>query len=129
MRLVIDANIFIAALIAQGRTLDYIYDSDLQLFAPQFLLDEIHCHKEKIRQKTGLDPFEFMNVASDIISRIHFTSQHEAFLSEATRISPDPDDAEYLAVALMLQCPIWSNDKRLKEQKEVKVLSTHELLE
>jgi predicted nucleic acid-binding protein len=45
------------------------------------------------------------------------------------RISPDPDDVEYIAVALSIGCVIWSNDKDLKEkQSEVKVFSTADLV-
>lgn len=50
------------------------------------------------------------------------------FMSEALQVSPDPDDAEYFASALKLNCPIWSEDKLLKKQTRVEVLSTPELL-
>jgi len=33
----------------------------------------------------------------------------------------------YFALALKMKCPIWSNDKRLKEQKTIKIISTDEL--
>jgi predicted nucleic acid-binding protein len=52
----------------------------------------------------------------------------ELYLNHAKRISPDPDDVLYFAFALKLQCPIWSNDKKLKEQKEIIVYSTEDLL-
>ncbi|MEK6968674.1 MAG: PIN domain-containing protein [Nanoarchaeota archaeon] len=46
---------------------------------------------------------------------------------EAKKISPDPDDVAYFALALYLGCPIWSNDKRLKEQNKVRIITTKEL--
>jgi len=42
--------------------------------------------------------------------------------------SPDPKDAQYLALAMKYGIPIWSNDKRLKRQSIVKVFSTEELI-
>lgn len=36
----------------------------------------------------------------------------------------DPDDVELLALALALDCQIWSNDNDLKDLKEVKVYTT-----
>jgi len=51
------------------------------------------------------------------------------FLNEAKLICPDPDDVEYFALALKLNCGIWSNDKRLKKQSKVKVFNTKELRE
>ena len=50
------------------------------------------------------------------------------FMKEAEKISPDFKDIHYFALALKLKCPIWSNDKRLKEQNQVKIVSTTELL-
>ncbi|PIN85274.1 MAG: hypothetical protein COV47_03030 [Candidatus Diapherotrites archaeon CG11_big_fil_rev_8_21_14_0_20_37_9] len=42
------------------------------------------------------------------------------------KISPDPKDVPYFALALKLRCPIWTNDKLLKKQKKVKIISTSE---
>jgi len=49
-------------------------------------------------------------------------------LADAALISPDPDDVPYLALALTLGIPLWSNDKALKGQTNVKVLATSDLL-
>ena len=48
-------------------------------------------------------------------------------VADASRFSPDPDDVMYFAAALLLDVPLWSNDKRLKEQDEVQIISTLEL--
>jgi predicted nucleic acid-binding protein len=55
--------------------------------------------------------------------------EYSEFLSEARKVSPDPNDSDFFALALKLNCPIWSEDKRLKKQSRVKVLSTRELME
>ncbi len=41
---------------------------------------------------------------------------------------PDENDIIYFALALKLKCCIWSNDKALKRQDRIMVLSTKELL-
>jgi len=51
------------------------------------------------------------------------------FLKTALRHSPDKNDAPYIALALKLGCPLWSNDKALKKQEKAIVISTEELLE
>ena len=51
----------------------------------------------------------------------------KAFLKKAQQISPDPDDVMYFATALKLQCSIWSNDKKLKDQNQIPVYSTHDI--
>ena len=53
--------------------------------------------------------------------------EYSSFMKEALAI-PDPDDIDFTALALKLDCPLWSNDKELKQQTVVKVFSTSELI-
>jgi predicted nucleic acid-binding protein len=46
---------------------------------------------------------------------------------DAKKISPDPDDVLYFAAAIRIRCGIWSNDKKLKNQEQIPVYSTHDL--
>jgi len=53
----------------------------------------------------------------------------EPFIEKAEKISPDPKDVPYLALALKLRCNLWSNDRDLKEkQNTIQVYSTEELI-
>jgi len=52
--------------------------------------------------------------------------EFEDFVEKVKELSSDTDDLQYLALALNL--PLWSNDKELKRQSAVKVLSTKELI-
>ncbi|MFA6327948.1 MAG: PIN domain-containing protein [Candidatus Micrarchaeia archaeon] len=52
-----------------------------------------------------------------------------AFKHKALELTPDRDDWPFLALALSLSCPIWSNDRGMKGQTEVRVCSTGELVE
>ena len=49
------------------------------------------------------------------------------YVEEAEKLTPDPDDMAYFALALKLNCAIWSNDKKLKDQNKIKIYNTHEL--
>ena len=49
------------------------------------------------------------------------------YIDEAEKLTPDPDDMAYFALALKLNCAVWSNDKKLKEQDKIKIYNTHEL--
>lgn len=54
--------------------------------------------------------------------------EYEKFIPEALKLLPKhPKDAPYFALALKLHTPIWSNEKRFKQQSTVKVFKTHEL--
>ena len=50
------------------------------------------------------------------------------FIVKAKEISPDEKDADYFALAIKLNCPLWSNDKKLKEQNQVDIYSSEELI-
>ena len=54
---------------------------------------------------------------------------YRSFLNKALKMVSDPDDAPYLAFALKINSPIWSNDKHLKKQSVVPILTTKELIE
>jgi len=131
MKLVIDANIIISALISfAGKTADLLFSDKFELITPEFLLEEIEKHKPEILHKSGLSEVEFDLALSIITSKITFihSSEFEFFVPKAKLTSPDPNDAEYFALALKYKCPIWSNDKKIKNQDLVEVISTTELL-
>ena len=55
MRLIIDANILMSALIRPlGKTCELIFDDKLELLAPDYIFEEFHKHKEEILEKSGL---------------------------------------------------------------------------
>lgn len=131
MDLVIDANILMSALIASGGgTYDLIFNERIKLFAPEFLIEELNKHKEEILLKSQLEPVDFELFLSLISSKIEFVPyfEFEEFITNATEITPDPNDCEYFALGLKLDCGLWSNDKEFKKQKSLKVYTTKELM-
>ncbi len=131
MDIVVDANVIMSCLISpKNKTSELFFSGAFHLLAPEYLKREIEKHKEEIAEKSGLDSTDLNLSFAMLCSKVAFIqfSDFERFISEAARICPDPNDAEYFALALKFGCPVWSNDKKLKGQKEVKVLSTSELL-
>ena len=63
-----------------------------------------------------------------MIRRNYNSQQAIDSLEEAKKICPDRDDVPYFALALKFNIPIWSNDKKLKEQNKIKVYSTQDIL-
>ena len=133
MLLTIDANILFALFNPKSFTRRFIIlNRDvLELYSPKFAIEEIERYKQDILEKFNLTEDNFEIIISFIRSIISFVDLefYKERLIEAKRISPDIKDVEYFALALKLNCPIWSNDKVLKNQKTVKVLSTNELIE
>ncbi len=130
MELVVDANILFSALIRSAETTQLFYSDKLILYAPEFLFTELKEHKEEILLKSGFSEDDFYLALSLLLSQVHLIPYNEfhEFIQLAKEISPDVDDIEYFALAFQLRCSFWTNDKRLKSQNSVNVISTSELL-
>lgn len=126
-----DANVLISAAVKRGFTLDLLYSENLELFCPEYTFKEIELHEEEILEKSGLHKSELLLFFDIIRSRIKIVASEELkqFIEDGEKITPDTDDAPYFALALKLSCGIWSNDKRLKKQSAVNVLSTEDVAE
>lgn len=131
MELVVDANILFAALIKDSHTRHLLLSSSGTFYIPEFFFEEMHKHINVLSKKTGLskeavkDLFDEFILTANIIP-VPF-SEFREHLKKATVISPDKGDIPYFALALKIKCPIWSNDKKLQEQKSIKIYTTEEL--
>ena len=131
MKLVVDANILFAAFIKDSYTRRLLLFSIEELFTPEFIYDEIKKHIVELKKKTGLSENQIDELFSLLIENANIKivkqSALEETLEDAGKISPDPDDIHYFALAFKLSCSIWSNDKKLKEQNKVRIFTTEEL--
>lgn len=103
----------------------------LNLRAPEFALEEIKNNRNDIIAKTKLSKQEFNQIRHDLAIAVEFIplEQYKKFLKPAIKISPDPNDIDFFALALKLKLPLWSNDALLRNQSKVKILSTSDLIE
>ena len=126
MELVIDANIFISALIRDSHTRHFLILRGHSFYVPEFVFEEIQEHIEEIIQKSCLSESVIKEILEQIILlaniKIISFEDFKEFEKEAISLSPDIDD---IALALKLKCSIWSNDKDLKNNlKSVKVYNS-----
>ena len=131
MRLIIDANIVIAMFITPGKTAALFFKPSLELFAPEFLREELENNLAMLIERSVLAEIELLKMLTEVFQRICFIQEDHllSHVPEAERITPDPKDMAYFAAALHLHCPLWSNERKLKKQDLVKVYATHELME
>ena len=131
MRLVVDANVLFAALIAKSKTLDLMFSDRLKLYSPEVLFIELEKNKDEILSKSGFDEdslYAFLQLLKPEL-HIDFISDFRDWLDKALEVTPHAKDASYFSLALKYSCAIWSNEPRLKKQSKVKVYSTSELME
>jgi|SRR3989338_4103513 len=131
MNLVADANVLFAALIKEGKTIEILLNPFFNFHAPEFLFEEFNKYKNEILRKTYRSESQFLEILEIMKNIINIIPKEEYLdrVNPAEEISPDENDTDYFALALKLNCAIWSNDKRLKEQNKVKIYSTEELVE
>ncbi len=130
MQLVVDANILFSALLKDSVTAKLIFEPNLQLYMPEFILAEFEKYEQMILTRMSRTREQFvaiMHMLRDVIIVVPHDEYGE-YLAEATKISPDKNDVMYFALALKLNCAIWSNDKLLKNQHVVDIVSTAELI-
>ncbi len=131
MIVVVDANILFSALIRNSITAEIFFDEELRLFTPEFILQEFFKYEGLIMEKTNRTREQIITLMHQLKDLIIVIPQEEysKFIKKAELISPDEKDVMYFALALKLNCGIWSNDNKLKDQKEVTIYSTKEILE
>ncbi|MBI2136693.1 hypothetical protein HYU06_06500 [Candidatus Woesearchaeota archaeon] len=131
MKLVVDSNVLFTFFWKNSVARELFLKQDLELFAPEFALQEINKYHDEIMRKAKLSPHEFNKQKHELSIYIEFISieEYSLFFMQASEITPDRDDVDFVALSLMLSCPIWSNDIVLKNQKHFKVLTTKEVIE
>ncbi|MBI2576192.1 PIN domain-containing protein [Candidatus Woesearchaeota archaeon] len=129
MHLVVDANALFSALIKDSFSYNLFFSGKFQLYTPEYVFTELEKHKDEILGKTERTTEEFFRLVESLKRRISIIPLEEMvpYVEEAKKITPDPDDMAYFALALRLNCAIWSSDKKLKGQDRIKIYDAHEL--
>lgn len=129
---VLDTNIIFSSLLKDSSARKIILSDIFELFAPEFLFAEINKYKRKILGKTGLDKnnFEFLLLLVQSHVAVISFREFSGFLNEAEELMKNIDlkDAPFIALALKLKIPIWSNDLHFKKQDRVFSYTTDEII-
>jgi len=133
LELIVDANILVASFLKDAQTRELLVDARLNLFAPEHLISETSRQLKRgtsLRKRIHLSEEALQELVRILTQKIQLApfQSYKLFLREALSLAPHEEDAPYLALALALNIPIWSNDKGLMVQKAVTVYSTSELI-
>lgn len=129
MRLVVDANIVIAALIRDGPTRELILDRDLDLRSPSWLWDEIAARRDLLREKTHL-PDRALDVLEAVLQASIQTIPDAAIVAHipAAMDLADPSDVAYAAAVLAIDGTLWTHDQALIDTATYPTITTAGLL-
>ena len=133
MKLVVDANVVISALIADSKTRELIVTLEPDLLTPEFVHDEIENHEQLIVEKSGMTPdrvAQFIDLLFQYIGVVP-ASEFYPYIEQAKEAlgDTDPDDVLYVACALASGADIWSDDSDFEEQGVVKAHKTSDIID
>ena len=112
-KLAVDANPILSAIIGGSARKVFIGDETISFYTTEFNFKEIEKYIPVFSAKKSI-PVEDLYLALSIIPIIVCNEEfYKDKIKEAKELigKRDPDDIHLLALALKLNCPIWSNDK------------------
>ncbi len=126
----VNTNVLFSFFGKSTTTRELIFLLSGRLVSPEFAVEELYKYKEVIMRKAKITPEEFEFFVSNLREHVMFVREdfYAEFIPIALEITPDKDDADFIALSLKVNAPLWSNDKRLKSVREVQVLTTGKLL-
>lgn len=115
-RLVLDANIILRAVFGKKTCrLMERFDRKVQFLAADACVEEAHRHLEGIARAKGISADEPTAMLRQVLSMVQPISENSCAglkLQSLSRIaSQDPNDWPSIAVALLLDAPIWTEDR------------------
>ena len=131
MRIILDTNILVAALIRNSITRKILLHPELEFLVSEFIFEEVEKHHEEICHKSGLDANSFMLLLDLLKERFVFVPDEEIkHKPDAKKIMEHIDVKDSIFIALALSTDnegIWSEDKHFEKQKTVRIWKTQEL--
>jgi predicted nucleic acid-binding protein len=132
MKLVIDANSVIAALLKDSKARAIIVGGAIELISPDHIKGEIDKHLDYITEKAEISREDLEVLISLLFRNIEIVPypEYKQEISEAERImKADPEDVPYVACYIALRCDgIWTNDTHYLNKPRVKVFKTKDII-
>lgn len=130
MKVVVDTNIIFSGLLSpEGTISDLLLNSSdkFEFYSPTFVLEELNNHRTKLLKLTGFSDqdLDFLQLLIfkkvDLINPESISTQT---FQNAYQLTKDVDefDTPFIALALELDSPLWTGDKKLiKGMSEKKI--------
>ena len=133
MKIILDVNVILSALIRDSTTRKIILNSEFDLYFPEPSIHKIRKYKDYILEKSGLTKEESDKIMATLFKYIKLvpTEEIEKNWNEAKEIMEhiDKEDVVLIATALSISdSVIWSDDRHFEKQDKVKVLKTKQMV-
>lgn len=132
MRLVLDTNVLVAALIKDSFTRSVLFLPELEFLLPEHALEEVRRHRVKILRHSRLQPLDLDLLLNLLLESITIVPQDRITphikAAEALIGAIDLDDVPFVALALAEENHgIWSNDQAFDQLPGIKCWTTADI--
>ena len=132
MRLVLDTNILIAALIKNSLTRQFFFLPDLEFLLPEYALGELARHRSKIARHSQLSNREIDLLLDLLLESVTVVPGQKIFphlnAAQALIGNIDRDDVPFVALALAMDNDgIWSNDRAFENLPGITLWKTSDV--
>ena len=133
MKVVIDTNVLMAALISDSVVRRLLASRKIIFYLPEFALDEVEKYKDDLKAKARYSEEEFQKLKNLLLENIAIAPKDlvKKHMKEAVNVMEriDKKDAPFIACAIAIGADgILSFDKDLQRQKRIKAFDIKELL-
>lgn len=134
-RVVVDASVLLAALIADGPTRAVLLGPrGMELYVPEVVIDEVQRHLPAVSKKAGVALEVVSSFLVDVLAHVQVVPTElfsRAIPGARTRCEAAhaSNDEAYVALADVLGAPIWTYDKDFRRVAGLRCLTTRELRE
>lgn len=132
MRLILDTNILIAALIKDSLTREILFWPGFEFLLPEYALEEVNRHKAKIVRHARLKSKDIDLLLGLLLESITVipVERIAPYLQAAEALigAVDPDDVPFVALALAeANDGIWSNDRAFEQLQGIQLWTTSDI--
>lgn len=133
MKILLDANILIQALLGSRAAITILTSQNHAFYAPTIIVASIQKYKTLICERSGQSPKDFETTFDAIQQFITLVEEktYQPFLKEAQKVFArrDISDAPYLACALAIKVDfIWTDDKDFSVQDIIPIKNTKQFI-
>ena len=133
MKIILDVNVILSALIRDSTTRKIILNSQFEFYFPEPSLHKIRKYKSYILEKSGLSEEKYDKILAILFKYIKLvpTEEIEKNWHEAKKIMEhiDSEDVVFIAVALSISdSVIWSDDRHFEKQDKVKLFKIKDMV-
>ena len=130
MKLVVDANIFISALIG-GKAAELLFNPNFDLLTTERTTWEVKKYIPQLAEYTEDTTAHLLYLFELIPVRACQSKEYETSLSTAQLLigDRDPFDVDILALTLETGVPLWSNDTDFEKIDEITLFKTEAVME